>query len=110
MLAQPLGVQPAGHENPLGVIRDGDVFQAPLAGRRGHLLQGVLAVGRRGVHVQVAANVLHVDQLGQLTLFGPLEFAAVLAQLGRKDGQVERGVNVLSLAPATYVSFSPSTL
>ena len=58
-----------------------------LAGGGDHLLDRRAAVGRGRVHVQVAADVVHRDQLGQLAGVGPLELAAAFAQLRRKDGQ-----------------------
>ena len=66
LLPQPLGVQPADHRHPLRVVGDGDVLQAALLGGGGHLLDRGRAVGPRAVHVQVAADVAQLDQLGQL--------------------------------------------
>ena len=57
------------------------------------------AVGGRGVHVQVAAQVVQLDQLGQLAFGGPLEFAPRFAQLRRNPGQIERGVDFFLGAP-----------
>ena len=51
------------------------------------------AVAGGGVHVQVAANVVQLDQLGQLAGGGPVELAAAFADFRRKDGQVQRGVD-----------------
>ena len=90
LLPQPLGVQPVDHRHALRVVGDGDVLQAALLGGGGHFLDARRAVGPRAVHVQVAADVVQLDQLGQLAGVGPLELAPGLAQLGRKAGQVQR--------------------
>ena len=95
LLPQPAGVQPVDHRHPLRVVGDGDVLQPALLGGGGHLLDRGRAVGPRAVHVQVAADVAQLDQLGQLAGVGPIELAPGLAQLGRETGQVQRAVDLL---------------
>jgi hypothetical protein len=46
------------------VLGDRDVLVAALACRLRHLLERVAPVGEHGVHVEVAAYVTDLDQLG----------------------------------------------
>ena len=57
-----------------------------------------LAVAGGGVHVQVAVQVVELDQLGQLACRGPFKLLAGLADLRREAGQVQRRVDVGFLA------------
>ena len=52
-------------------------------------------VGERRVHVEVAADVVELDQLRQAALARRLELAAVLAQLGRDELHAEPLVDLL---------------
>ena len=61
MLPQTFGVEPLGHGDALGVIGDGDVGVAALLGGGDHFCQRGPAIGRRRVHVQVAAQVLQLQ-------------------------------------------------
>ncbi len=88
-----LFIQPVGHGERLGVVGDGDVLVAERAGGFGHLFQRGAAIGLGGVHVEVAADVGQLDQLGQAAFGGGFDFAAVLAQLGRNPRQAERLVD-----------------
>ena len=49
----------------------------------------------RGVHVQVAANVCQLHQLGQAAFGGRLDFARVFAQFRRNPSKPERLVDLL---------------
>ena len=51
------------------------------------------------MRVQVAANILQADQIGQFVRLGPVEFAASLAQLRRNQRQIERRINIRLLSP-----------
>ncbi len=53
------------------------------------------AVGRRRVHVHVAAQVLERDQAWERARLGGLDFAAILAQFRRNVRQSERLVDAL---------------
>ena len=70
------------------MVCDGDVLQTAGAGRRDHLFQCRLAIGRGRVHMQVTADIGKFDQLGQLPGTGPLEFLPGLAEFRRKPGQL----------------------
>ncbi len=74
------------HRQSLGMIGNSDVFVAQRARRFGHLFQRRAAIGLGGMHVQIAANVGKLDQLGQAASERSLDFAAILAQLGRNPG------------------------
>ena len=56
----------------------------------GHRLEVVLAVGRGGVHVQIAAQIAHGDERGQRAGDRRLDFSAMLAQLGLDPRHAER--------------------
>ena len=90
-----LFVQAVGHGQRLGMIGDGDVLVAQRAGGLGHFFERGAAVGFGGVHVQVAADVGELDQLGQAAFERGFDFAAVFAQLRRNPGQAERLVDFL---------------
>ena len=54
-----------------------------------------MAVGGRGVAVQVAAQVRELHQVGQQAVAGGLDLAAVLPQLRRDPREAEVGVELL---------------
>ncbi len=93
-------VEAVGHGEILRVVGDGDVGEAAGQGGFGHLADGVAAVGRVGVHVQVAANVGERDELGRPPVSaceacgGGFDLAAVFAQLGRDVVEVEGAVDL----------------
>ncbi len=89
LLPQSFGVQPVGHGDTFGMIGNRDIFQATTLGFGDHFLQRVLPVGRRGVHVKIATDILKLNQRGQLALFGPGKLSSILAYFRRKDGQVD---------------------
>jgi hypothetical protein len=68
-----------------------DVLQAELPRGFRHLADAVVAVGCRGVHVQVAAQVVAGNQLRQTASPGRLDLAAILPQLRRNPGQADGG-------------------
>ena len=103
LLLQLVGLQPADHCDALRVVGDGDVLQAAALGGGGHLLDARLAVGPRAVHVQIAADVVQLDERGQLAGVGPFKLVAGLTQLRRKTGQIERGIDLLFRATGNAI-------
>ena len=57
VLDGPLLVEPIGERQVLGVLGDGDVLVAALAGGQRHFFDGATAIGFHRVHVNFAANV-----------------------------------------------------
>ena len=86
-------VEAVGHREGAAVIGDGDVLEPGRPRRQRHRLGVGAAVGRRGVHVQVAAEILPLDQPGERPLLGGRNFAPVLPQLGRHEREAERLVD-----------------
>ena len=86
------------------VVGDRHVGVAAVAARRGHLGEGVAAVGEGRVGVEVAADVAELDQLRQLPFARRLQLAAALAQLRLDVGVAEPLVDlVLGLAEGDLV-------
>src|ERR671910_167 len=78
------------------MIRHRDVGVAERFCRLGHLLQCVLAVVRpRRVHVEVAAQVSQLDELGQGAVPGCSQLAGALAELRRDPRVAQLLVEVL---------------
>ena len=77
------------------MVGDRHVVVAELPRGARHLLDAGVAVGERRVHVQVAADVVQLDQLREPALARGLELAAVLAQLGRDVLHAEPLVDLL---------------
>src|SRR5438477_113709 len=94
LLAEPFGVEPQRHRDPLRVIGDRDVLVAERAGGLGHLVDGALAVGGRGVHLEIAADVRELHEARQSTLAGQGDFPAGFAQLRRYPVEAELGVDL----------------
>ena len=88
-------VQTVRHRQMLGVVGDRNISEPPCQRRLGHLADGVAAVGRIGVHVQIAANIRQRNQLRQRVRCRSLQFAAVLAQLGRDVVEIQRAIDLL---------------
>ena len=86
---------PPGRGDGPAVLGDGQVLEPAAARRLHHGLQGVAAVALRGVRVQVALDVLHLDQPGQAPRLRGRHLAPVLAQLRRYEGQAQGAVDVL---------------
>ena len=76
------------------MVGDRDVLVAERASGRSHLLQGRPPVAFGGVHMQVATDVPHLDQLGKAILSGALDLAQVFAQLRRNQAQAQRFVHL----------------
>ena len=70
-------VEPVGHGQRLGMVRDGHILVTAFAGGRGHFIQGRAPVGFGCVHVQIAADVPQLDQFGETALLGALDLAQV---------------------------------
>ena len=81
-----LFIQAVGHGQRLGMVRDGDVFVAALARGRGHLFQRGAAVGLGGVHVDIAADVRQLHQLGQAVFGG----GSISPRFSRSSGGIQR--------------------
>src|SRR4029077_18213467 len=84
-----------GDGDGLGMVGQGDVAVAKVAGGGAHFLDGVFAVGGVGMHLEVATNVGEGEELGEMAGFGGFDLAGILAQLGLDIGKLELGVNVL---------------
>ena len=77
------------------VVGDRQVLVSALARGQRHLLDRVVTVGGHRVAVQVAADVLQLDQPRQRPVAGGLQLAAVLAQLRLDVGEAEALVDLL---------------
>ena len=88
-------VEAVGHREGLAVIGDRDVLEPGGPGRQRHRLGVGAAVGRGGVHVQVAAEILPLDQPRERPCLGGGNLPAVLPQLGRHERETERLVDAL---------------
>ena len=77
------------------VVGDRHVGVAAVAARLGHLLQRVAAVGESRVRVQVAADVVDRDEVGERAVAGGLQLPPTLAQLGLDVGIAEALVDGL---------------
>ena len=60
-----LFVHAVGDGDGFRVVGERDVLVAEIAAGFAHFLDGIVAVGGGGVHLQVAANVVELDQVGQ---------------------------------------------
>ena len=78
-------IETVRHRERLGMIRDRDIFVAQLARGLGHLFERCAAVGFRGVHVQVAADIGELQQLGQPVLSA----ASISPQFSRSSGGIQ---------------------
>ncbi len=87
--ADVVGIETGDDRHRARVVADREVLVAELARRPSHLLDRRLAVGGSRVHVQVAADVGRLEQVGHR--LGGLE----LAQLGRPEGKPELRVDLL---------------
>jgi hypothetical protein len=85
----------ADHPRAGGVVADGDVLVAEVGGSRGHLPDRDLAVGPRGVDVEVAADRARLEQVREVVLEGGLDLAAVRAEFGRNPGHADGRVHAL---------------
>src|SRR2546421_11328734 len=76
------------------MVRNGDVLMSQLARRFSHFLNRAFAVASRGVHVQIALDVLAAHQIGQTMLLGSFDFTGILANFGRDKIQFELAVDL----------------
>ena len=83
-----------------GVVGDREVGVAALPRGLRHLLERVAAVRERRVAVEVAADVVDGDQLGELAGVAGLDLAPALAQLGLDVGEAEQLVDARLLGEA----------
>ncbi len=81
------------------MLGDGAVGVTACPARAHHGLERDLPIAAVGMHVQVGAQVLELDQPGQRAGASELDLAGRLAQLGRDPGQIERPVDLLLGAP-----------
>ena len=98
-LPEPLGGDVVAEAVAGRVVGDRHVGVAALAAGLGHLLERVATVGEGRVGVQVAADVVELDQVRQLAFARRLQLAAALAQL-RLDVGVAEALVDLGLALA----------
>src|SRR5690349_3699401 len=77
------------------MVRDRDVLIAQSARGVGHFVDRALAVGGARMHLQVPADVLHLDEVRQTMLLGERDLTARLAQLGRNPVEAQLGVYFL---------------
>src|SRR3990167_5383427 len=77
------------------MIGNPQVLPAQSTGGLSHLLNGGDAVAPRRVHVKRALEVSPLEQARQGALVGALDLTQPLAQLGRNEGQIQLGVEIL---------------
>ena len=95
LLAQPLRVEAERHRHALRMVRDGDVLVAQGARRVGHVLDRSFPIGGARVHLQVAANVLHLHEVREPMVAGERDLAARFAQLRRDPVEAELRIDLL---------------
>src|SRR6266702_3666830 len=84
-----LFIEPIGYGDGFRMVGDGNVVVAELPGRFGHFLDRILAVARRGVHLQVALHILEGDEMRKFVIFGGGDFAGVFAQFRRDEIELQ---------------------
>jgi hypothetical protein len=87
LLVDLLEREPAGVVRGLRMVRHSEILKAPLARRVRHRFQCLRAVGRVGVTVQDPVQVAVGDELWQLSLKRPLDFAAPSLSSGSMKGR-----------------------
>ena len=95
-----LFVQAVGDRDSLRMVGDGDVLVAEFARRFSHLLDRVLSVAGRAVHLEVALHILQGHQMRQLVAFSGGDFPGVFAQLGRDEIQLQLRIDLFFGAPS----------
>jgi hypothetical protein len=75
----PFFVETVGDRYCLRMVGDGDVFVSQSSGGSCHLLDRILSVARRCVHLQVALHVFQLDEFRQPVFFGSLDLSRVFA-------------------------------
>jgi len=63
---EALGVHAVGDSDMLGVVANGEIVIAAVFGRARHFLDRILAVGGGGVDMEIAADVIDGNEMGQL--------------------------------------------
>ena len=87
------------------MIRDGEVLEPRSTGGLGHGRHAVLAVGFGRVGVQIAAQVVSLDEPRQTTRLGGFDLASCFAKLGWNPVEAEGLVHlVLRLSRDALVS------
>ena len=79
MFGGALVVETVSEGEVLGVVGDGHVLVAALAGGVGHLLDGATAVGFDGVHVDVAKYIVLRYKFGKSVVGGGLDLSLIFA-------------------------------
>ena len=94
MLHRPRIIQSIRHRQILRMVGNGHVLVAAFPRGLRHFLNRVLPVGFDGMHVYIAAQVFHGDQLGQRMFLRRLNLSQTLAQLRRNIVQLQGRVNI----------------
>ena len=94
MLEDAMLVQPVRHRERLAVIGDREILQARRERRTRHGFHIGAAVALSGVRVKVATEIGLLDQARQRASLGRLYLAAVFPELGRYEGQPQRGIQL----------------
>ena len=81
------------HRKPRGVIGDGAIAISMAGSGGDHVVQAGEAVGESGMHVEVADDVGHLHQVGEMAIECGFDFATVLAQRRWDPRQPEFGVD-----------------
>jgi hypothetical protein len=111
-------VEAVRHRKRFAVIGNRQILESRFPRRQSHRFDVFTPVGFGGVRVDVAANVLEPDEVGQRALFRRFKLAARLPQLGRDLRQTEGFVNlrfgpsgherpIVSTKEAVLVQFEP---
>src|SRR5712691_6187436 len=101
----PFFVQSIRHGDGFRMVGDGNVVVTELPGRFGHFFDRILAVARRGVHLQVALHILEGDQFRKFVVFGGGDFAGVFAQFRRNEIELQFRIDFF-LRPAREELFA----
>ena len=78
-------VKAIGDGDGFRMVGDGDVFVPQRSRGFRHFFDGVFAVARGGMHLQVALHVFEREQVRKFMIFRSGNFAGVFAQLGRNE-------------------------
>ncbi|SEK10861.1 hypothetical protein SAMN05192539_104931 [Paraburkholderia diazotrophica] len=74
---EPVRVQTVRDPQPMRMVGDGKIFKAARASGRRHVAQAVAPVGCIRMRVKVATQVRKLDEIGQLTRPGGLDFTVI---------------------------------
>ncbi len=104
---------------PARMLGDRQVAQAARAGGKRHVPHAAVPIARLGMHVQIPAQIIELDQPRQLACARRLDFAAILAQFRRDVRQPDCGVHRFLRLPgdalvaaehAVFIDFQPALL